>query len=70
LYVYADSVCALTTSHLSTIIDNDAGISLHPMPVHKSWKTTTAVNKVYKPSFCYRRVLVLEHIHMVAVFFI
>jgi len=33
---WAGSACALTASQLSTVIDADAGISLHPMPIHKS----------------------------------
>ena len=34
-----DSACALSAGQLSTVVDNDAGISLHPMPIHKSQKT-------------------------------
>ena len=31
-----DSACALSASQLSTVVDSDDGISLHPMPIHKN----------------------------------
>lgn len=38
-----NSACALSVSQLSTVVDNDAGISLHPMPIHKSQRTQASV---------------------------